>query len=83
MLSRKTVSEAERTGRAKLIHAEGELQASEMLLEAARKLSQQSQVLQLRYLQTLTDITGGRTNTIVFTVPMDLVEHLLNRDKTG
>ncbi len=74
-------AEAERTRRAKVIHAEGELQASEMLLEAARKLSQQSQALQLRYLQTLTDIAGERTNTIVFPVPMDLVEHLLDKSR--
>jgi regulator of protease activity HflC (stomatin/prohibitin superfamily) len=74
-------AEAERTRRAKVIHAEGELQASEMLLEAAKKLSQQSQALQLRYLQTLTDIAGERTNTIVFPVPMDLVEYLLNKNQ--
>ena len=50
-----------------------------MLLEAAKKLSQQSQALQLRYLQTLTDIAGEKTNTIVFPVPMDLVESILNK----
>jgi len=72
-------AEAERTRRAKVIHAEGELQASEKLLEAAKVLSQQSQALQLRYLQTLTDIAGERSNTIVFPLPMDLVENLLKR----
>jgi regulator of protease activity HflC (stomatin/prohibitin superfamily) len=72
-------AEAERTRRAKVIHAEGELQASEKLLEAAKVLSQQSQALQLRYLQTLTDIAGERSNTIVFPLPMDLVENLLKK----
>jgi regulator of protease activity HflC (stomatin/prohibitin superfamily) len=76
-------AEAERTRRAKVIHAEGELQASEKLLEAARILSQQSQALQLRYLQTLTDIAGERTNTIVFPLPMDLVEALVNKSMAG
>jgi hypothetical protein len=55
------------------------LQASEKLLEAAKVLSQQSQALQLRYLQTLTDIAGERSNTIVFPLPMDLVENLLKK----
>jgi len=74
-------AEAERTRRAKVIHAEGEMQASQKLLEAARTLSQQSQALQLRYLQTLTEIAGERSNTIVFPLPMDLVESLINRTK--
>ena len=76
-------AEAERTRRAKVIHAEGELQAAEKLLEAARILSQQSQALQLRYLQTLTEIAGERTNTIVFPLPMDLVEALVNKSIAG
>ena len=67
-------AEEERTRRAKVIHAEGELQASEKLLQAATILSQNSQSLQLRYLQTLTDIAGERTNTIVFPLPMELME---------
>ncbi|MGI9321168.1 MAG: slipin family protein [Thiogranum sp.] len=74
-------AEAERTRRAKVIHAEGEMQASQKLLEAARTLSQQSQALQLRYLQTLTEIAGERSNTIVFPLPMDLVETLINKTK--
>lgn len=74
-------AEAERTRRAKVIHAEGEMQAAEKLLEAAKILSQQSQALQLRYLQTLTEIAGERSNTIVFPLPMDLVDSLMNRDK--
>lgn len=76
-------AEAERTRRAKVIHAEGEMQAAEKLLEAAKILSQQSQALQLRYLQTLTEIAGERTNTIVFPLPMDLLEHLTAKEKSG
>lgn len=72
-------AEAERSRRAKVIHAEGEMQASEKLLEAAQKLSQQSQAMQLRYLQTLTEIAGERSNTIVFPLPIDLVEQLLKK----
>ena len=74
-------AEAERVRRAKIIHAEGEMQASEKLLEAAKNLSQQSQALQLRYLQTLTEIANDRSNTIVFPVPMELLETLLGRTK--
>ena len=69
-------AEEERTRRAKVIHAEGELQASEKLLEAARILAQQPQAIQLRYLQTLTGIAGEKTNTIVFPLPMELIEQL-------
>lgn len=65
-------AEAERERRAKIIHAEGELQASEKLLQAAQMLSQQQQAMQLRYLQTLTNIAGDKSTTIVFPVPMDI-----------
>ena len=76
-------AEAERARRAKVIHAEGELQASEQLLQAATTLAQQPQALQLRYLQTLTEIASERTNTIVFPLPMELFDKLLsNGDKT-
>ncbi len=75
-------AEAERTRRAKVIHAEGEMQAAQKLLEAARTLSKQPQALQLRYLQTLTEIAGERSNTIVFPLPMDLVEALLNKGRS-
>ena len=75
-------AEAERTRRAKVIHAEGEMQAAEKLLEAAKTLSQQSQALQLRYLQTLTEIAGERSNTIVFPLPMDLIENLFDKTKS-
>jgi len=70
-------AEAERARRAKVIHAEGEMQASEKLLGAAQTLAKQPQALQLRYLQTLTEIAGERTNTIVFPLPMDIVESLM------
>ncbi len=71
-------AEAERERRAKVIHAEGEFQASEKLLKAAEILSKNSQSMQLRYLQTLTEIAGERTSTIAFPVPMDLLKPLLD-----
>jgi regulator of protease activity HflC (stomatin/prohibitin superfamily) len=74
-------AEAERVRRAKVIHAEGESQAADKLLEAAQKLAQQSQALQLRYLQTLTEIANERSNTIVFPLPMELVESLLKKSQ--
>lgn len=70
-------AEAERERRAKVIHAEGELQASQKLLEASRVLAGTPQAMQLRYLQTLTQIAGDRTSTIVFPLPMDLIESFL------
>ena len=76
-------AEAERSRRAKVIHAEGEKQASEMLAAAAQMLGSQKQALQLRYLQTLTEIAKDRSNTIVFPVPMDLVEAFLERKREG
>jgi regulator of protease activity HflC (stomatin/prohibitin superfamily) len=69
-------AEAERERRAKVIHATGELEASEKLSAAAGILAQQSQALQLRYLQTLTEIAGERSNTIIFPLPMDLLGSL-------
>ena len=74
-------AEAERERRAKVIHAEGELQASAKLLESAQTLAKQSESLQLRYLQTLTEITSDKTNTIVFPMPMDMVEPFLKNIK--
>ena len=71
-------AEAERARRAKVIHAEGELQASEKLLQAAQILAQQPQAMQLRYLQTLWSIAGDKSSTIVFPVPMDLLSPLLD-----
>ncbi|MEJ2593344.1 MAG: slipin family protein [Candidatus Thiodiazotropha sp.] len=74
-------AEAERTRRAKVIHAEGEQQAAEKLLQAAEILSRQPQAIQLRYLQTLTEIAGDKTHTLVFPLPMDLIEPLLRRSR--
>jgi regulator of protease activity HflC (stomatin/prohibitin superfamily) len=73
-------AEAERARRAKIIHAEGEFQASQKLSEAAGVLSSQPQALQLRYLQTLTEISSEKnTNTIVFPLPMDLIKPIYDR----
>ena len=69
-------AEAERERRAKIIHAEGELQASEKLLQAAQMLAQAPQAMQLRYLQTLGNIAGDKSTTIVFPLPMDLLSAL-------
>ncbi|HWP94373.1 MAG TPA: slipin family protein [Gammaproteobacteria bacterium] len=74
-------AEAERTRRAKVIHAEGELQASEKLVQAARKLGEEPQALQLRYLQTLGDLASEKSSTIVFPLPMDLIVPLLGGRK--
>jgi regulator of protease activity HflC (stomatin/prohibitin superfamily) len=71
-------AEAERERRAKVIHAEGELQASQKLAEAAEVLSRQPQALQLRYLETLTVIAADKNSTIVFPLPMDIVGPLLD-----
>lgn len=71
-------AEAERERRAKVIHAEGELQASGKLLQAAQVLSENPQSLQLRYLQTLTEIAGEKSSTIVFPLPIDLVKPLMD-----
>jgi len=70
-------AEAERTRRAKVIHAEGEMQAAQKLLEAAQTLAQQPQAMQLRYMQTLTEIAGDKSSTIVFPLPLDLLAPLL------
>ena len=71
-------AEAERERRAKVIHAEGEMQAAQKLVEAAATLEQRSQALQLRYLQTLTEIAGEKSSTIVFPLPLDLIKPLLD-----
>jgi regulator of protease activity HflC (stomatin/prohibitin superfamily) len=69
-------AEAERERRAKVIHAMGEMEASQQLLEAARVLAQQPQALQLRYLQTLTEIAGDKSSIIVFPLPIDILDNL-------
>ena len=63
--------------RAKVIHTEGELQASEKLLQAAQTLAKAPEAMQLRYLQTLSNIAGDKSSTIIFPVPMDLISSLL------
>src|SRR5256884_2274662 len=70
-------AEAEREKRAKIIHAEGELQASSQLAQAAQMIGSQPATLQLRYLQTLTEIAVEKNSTIIFPLPLDLVEPLL------
>ncbi len=74
-------AEAERTRRAKVIHAEGEKQAAVALVEAAATLSKEPNAMQLRYMQTLTDIAGDKSSTIVFPLPMDLIEPLMKKIK--
>lgn len=74
-------AEAERARRAKIIHAEGEMQAAERLAEAAKMLATEEQALQLRYLQTLKDIASDKTNTIVFPLPLDLIRPLIGLKK--
>ena len=69
-------AEAERQRRAKVIHATGEKQAATELVEAAKKLAEEPNAIQLRYLQTLTEIAGDKSSTIVF--PLDLVEKIKN-----
>src|SRR4030088_818720 len=70
-------AEAERTRRAKIIHAEGENQAAQMLVQAAESLALQPSAMQLRYLQTLADISHEKTPIIVFPLPLDLIKPLL------
>ena len=71
-------AEAERERRAKVIHAEGELQASGKLLQAADILSKNPQSIQLRYLQTLSDIAGEKNSIIAFPIPLDMFKPFLN-----
>jgi len=71
-------AEAERARRAKIINAEGEKQAAAMLAEAAETLASQKQALQLRYLQTLKEVAGEKTNTIIFPLPLDLIKPLMD-----
>ncbi len=76
-------AEAERARRAKVINAEAEKQAAKMLAEAANILGQEEQALQLRYLQTLKEIANERTNTIVFPLPLELIEPLVKLTKSA
>jgi regulator of protease activity HflC (stomatin/prohibitin superfamily) len=70
-------AEAERERRSKVIHAEGELQAAAKLTEAAAQLAKEPQALQLRYMQTLIDISAEKNSTILFPLPMDLITPFL------
>ncbi len=72
-------AEAERERRAKVIHAEGEMQAAEKLVQAAKTLHQQPESLQLRYLQTLTEIAGDKSSTIVFPLPLESIGALFGK----
>ncbi|MBO0779351.1 MAG: slipin family protein [Ktedonobacteraceae bacterium] len=76
-------AEAEREKRAKIIHAEGELQASAQLAQAAGVIGAQPSALQLRYLQTLTEIAVEKNSTIIFPLPLDLIEPLLETMRRG
>ena len=71
-------AEAEREKRAKIIHASGEFEAAEQLLQAAQSIAQEPSALQLRYLQTLTEISVEKNSTIIFPLPIDLMEPILN-----
>ena len=72
-------AEAERTRRAKIIHAEGEAQAAQQLVAAAHSLAREPSALQLRYLQTLADISHEKTQIIVFPLPLDLIKPFLGK----
>ena len=76
-------AEAEREKRAKIIHAEGELQASQKLAEAAGVMATQAGSLQLRYLQTLSEISAEHNSTIIFPLPIELMEALISRTDNG
>lgn len=76
-------AEAERNRRAKIINAEAEMQASEKLVEAAAKLSTEPAALQLRYLQTLTEIAGENNSTTIFPIPIELFRPFLDRQEKG
>ncbi len=83
-------AEAERERRAKIIHADGEFQASERLAQAGAIIAREPATLQLRYLQTLTEIASEKNSTIIFPLPIDLITMFMNRgasaqsgEKTG
>ena len=76
-------AEAERDRRAKIIHAEGELQASEKLAQAGTVMAKQPATLQLRYLQTLTEVASEKNSTLIFPLPIDLISMFMNRGNKG
>jgi regulator of protease activity HflC (stomatin/prohibitin superfamily) len=75
-------AEAERERRAKIIHAEGEFQASERLAEAGKVMAREPATLQLRYLQTLTEIASEKSSTIIFPIPIDLIKLFVERKQS-
>ena len=75
-------AEAEREKRSKVIHAEGEFQAAERLAEASRVLATQPEAIQLRYLQTLSEIATENSSSIVFPLPIDLISRFLNKGES-
>ncbi len=76
-------AEAERERRAKIIHAEGEFQASEKLAQAGAIIAKEPVTLQLRYLQTLTEVASERNSTLIFPLPIDLISMFVNRGASG
>ncbi len=74
-------AEAERERRAKVIHAEGEFQASQRLADAAQIISINPTALQLRFLQTLTEVASEQSSTIIFPVPLDIISAFLPKGK--
>ena len=76
-------AEAERERRAKVIHADGEYQAATKLVEAAALLAREPQAMQLRYLQTLTEVAGERSSTIVFPIPTSVLDLLHKLSPVG
>jgi len=74
-------AEAERERRAKVIHAEGEFQASQRLSDAAHVISTNPAAIQLRFLQTLTQIASEQSSTIIFPVPLDIISAFLSKEK--
>ncbi len=74
-------AEAERERRAKIIHAEGEFQASKQLANAAEIIGKQPAALQLRFLQTLTEVAAEKNSTIIFPIPIDLFEPFIKKFK--
>jgi regulator of protease activity HflC (stomatin/prohibitin superfamily) len=76
-------AEAERERRAKVIHAEGELQASEKLMQAAKVLGQQGGAMQLRYLQTLATIATDNSSTVVFPLPVEMLRSFVDKDRSS
>jgi len=76
-------AEAERERRAKVIHAEGEFQASQKLSEAAKVLGDNPVAVQLRFLQTLTEVATEKNSTTIFPVPIDLLSPFIKKMKEG